>query len=450
MKKSSPSVKAVICAAAIIVTTVTTAFAESQFNPVVFVQDSLENGLHVIYQVDRTAPVVATVIQYRVGSRDETVGRTGYAHFFEHLMFEATDKIPRASIDKFTQEAGGELNAHTSFDETVFYFQLPANQVKFALWVESQRMRGLLFDTTGVETQRRVVLEEQKERRDNSPYGTFLDKWFANLFKSGTYHWTTLGSAEDIKSAKISDFKQFYDNFYQPNNATLVIAGDIDIDQVRSYVKAYFGSYPRSAEQVRAAVNIVPIDKEYREQIVDEKAQLPGIFVAYLGPRLDDSSYFATTILTDILASGESSRLYQRLVDKDQLAAQASAFPYSLEKSGIIGFYAIAAIDIKTVKLEKALFDELDKVVTKGITDEELEKAKNIREAGFVAGKKDALDKAQSLASYYSYFRNANLINTELDDFLKVTKEDVIKAARKYLATDKRVIVTYLPKNYKD
>ncbi|MEN6294725.1 MAG: pitrilysin family protein, partial [Chloroherpetonaceae bacterium] len=217
---------------------------EASFNPIKFTKEVLDNGLQVIYTVDKSAPVVATVVHYRVGSRYEIPGKTGYAHFFEHLMFEATNAYPRATIDKYVEEAGGNMNAHTSNDETVFYIKLPANQLKLGLWIESQRMRGLKVDTVGVETQRGVVTEEMKMRRENSAYGTFFDKMSSYLFKGGNYEWTTIGAFDDIQNAKVSDFRNFYDTYYYPNNATLVIAGDINIEQTRQWVKEYFGSLP--------------------------------------------------------------------------------------------------------------------------------------------------------------------------------------------------------------
>jgi len=361
-------------------------------------------------------------------------------------MFEATTDIPRASIDKYIQEAGGDLNAHTSFDETVYYQRLPANEIKLALWIESQRMRGLLVDEVGVETQRGVVTEELKMRRNNAPYGTLLDKICEHLFPGGSYSWTTLGSIDHIAAATIQDFRAFYDNFYQPNNATLVIAGDIDIDQTRNYVESYFGSIPKGNIPNREDFKILPMKSEVREEIEDARAQLPGVFIGFRSPAIGDIDYYPFTLLFDILSSGESSRLYQTIVDKEQLAAQVAAFPLALEKAGIGIFYAIAQPGKNVKDIEKAFFREIDKVLKNGVTEDELTKAKNIKESEFIFGKKDVLEKAQTLARYNSYYGDPSLINTENDKFLSVSADDILRVANQYLGAKNRVILIYMPK----
>lgn len=417
-----------------------------QMKPIKFEKDTLANGLQVIYQVDKSAPVIATVVHYRVGSRDESPSHTGYAHFFEHLMFEATTNIPRASVDKYVEEAGGDLNAHTSFDETVFFFRLPSNEINLALWIESQRMRGLLVDPIGVETQRGVVTEEMKMRRENAPYGTLLDKLCEHGFPGGSYSWTTIGAKEHIQAATKEDFRSFYNNFYQPNNATLVIAGDFDLEQTKKSVDAYFGILPKGTEPKREPFKIQNLEKEYREVIVDEKAQLPAVFMGFRGPALSDKDYFAVSLLTDILAAGESSRLYQAVVDKEQVGVQAGADPLILEKAGMILVYAVAQHDKEPKDCENVIMKEINNIAKKGITDEELTKAKNIKEAQFIFEKKGTLDKAQTLARYNSYYGDPSLINTEIEHFLKVTKEDIVNVAKKYFATDKKVVLYYIPK----
>ena len=421
------------------------AASDAEFNPIKFVRDSLPNGLQIIYNVDRSAPVVATVMHYRVGSRDEVPGKTGYAHFFEHLMFEATRDIPRATIDKYIQEAGGVLNAHTSWDETVFYFKVPANQIKLPLWIESERMRTLKVDSIGVATQKGVVLEELKMRTLNQPYGTLLQKMCENLFPGTSYGWATIGFEKDIEKAKIEDFKEFYDKYYQPNNACLVISGDINIDSVKKYVRHYFGVYPRGKDVDRLSFKNNLLEKGYDEVIKDPKAQVPAVFIGLRGPKLEDPEYYPISLFTDILASGESSRLYQRLVDKDRIAVEVSAIPLTLQYGGAIILVGVGypGKDIKDV--EKTLFDEIKNVIDDGITDEELSKVKNIKEAEFIGDKKNVLPKAESIAKYFSYYGDPSLINTQIEKFLKVTKDDIIKAAKKYFETDKKVILTYIP-----
>ncbi|MGB9913462.1 MAG: M16 family metallopeptidase, partial [Candidatus Kapaibacteriota bacterium] len=389
-------------------------------------------------------------VHYKVGSRDEDPSKTGYAHFFEHLMFEATENIPRASIDKYVQEAGGTLNAHTSYDETVYYFKLPSNYLNLALWIESQRMRKLKVDSVGVNTQKGVVIEELRMRYDNQPYGTMLMKMSERLFGGSSYGWATIGYIEHLEKATIDDFKGFYDNFYKPNNAILVIVGDINIPEAKKLVRAYFDIYPPSEPPKRNTFSLSPLNQNVEEVVKDPKAQLPALFIGFRGPKIGEKDYYAMSILSDILASGESSRLYQRLVDKEQIAVAASMFPLSLEYAGGIIFYAVVHPNKSLKKTKDIIFDEIKKVANEGVTDEELTKAKNITEAQFISEKKNVLEKAETLAKYQAYFNDPKLINTELDQYLAVTKDDIKKVAQKFLSNAYNVVLFYHPNGYSD
>lgn len=420
--------------------------AFAQMNAIKFEEYDMPNGLHVILHQDKSAPVVATVLHYRVGSRDENPQRTGFAHFFEHLMFEATDDIPRATIDKHIEGAGGQLNAYTSFDETVYHFEVPANEIKLALWIESERMRKLHVESAGVETQRGVVKEERKNRNDNTPYGTSFEKLFKNLFGGGSYSWTPIGSAQHIDVATIAEFKEFYNKFYEPNNATLVIAGDFDSKMAREYVDAYFGIYPKGKDIKREDFKLPELTSEYRETIEDTKAQLPAVYIGYRGPKKGDPDAYAMEMLNDILSTGQSSRIYQRLVDKDQVAVQAGSFLQDLQYAGMLAAYGIVAPGKTPGSVEKAIYEEIERVQKEGVTDEEFQKARNTQEDRFIFGKKNALEKAEALAKYYTYFGKTNEINTEIQRYNKVTKADLQRVAKQYFSAEKRVVLTYVPK----
>jgi len=430
----------------LIISLTITGYAKGQIYPIKFIKDTLQNGLTVIYSQDKSLPVVSTVLHYRVGSKDEISTQTGYAHFFEHLMFEATDNIPKASIDSYVQEAGGDLNAATFFDKTVYHFQLPSNQIKLALWIESERMRRLKVQTEGVETQRGVVLEEIKQTTTNQPYGTLLQKTMENLFQGTSYGWDILGYEKNIAAATIENFQNFYNNYYQPNNATLVIAGDFDLKETKSLVQEYFGNIPRGPQPKRNIFNLQPMKKAFRETINDEKVQLPGVFISFRGPSVSSADYYSSQLLTDILANGESSRLYQRLVDKEELAVEVLVEPILMQDVGLFLIYAIAAPGKSIEKTEKIIYEEINKIIKEGVSEEELTKAKNIKENNFIVDKKHSLSIAQSLAEYQSYFGNPDLINTEIDKYLKVTKEDIRNAALLYFGADKNATLVYLPK----
>ncbi len=419
-------------------------WAQRNFYPIRFTEFTLANGLHVIVQQDTSAPVVATVLHYKVGSRNEEPGRTGFAHFFEHLMFEGTEHIPRASIDKYIQQAGGSLNAFTSFDATVYHFQLPAHQLPLALWIEAERMRRLRIDSIGVETQRGVVKEERKMRYDNSPYGGWLERMFARLFKGSPYAWTPIGAAQHIDSARIEEFVQFYNAYYQPANAVLAIVGDVDPEQARQLVERFFGDYPPGPQPPPLAFSVPPLPGEQRDTIVDVKAPHPAVFIGWRGPKAGDPDAYAVEMLLDVLARGESSRLYRRLVDEKQIAVEASAFLYDLQYAGAILAVGVAAPGKSIADVEQELLQTIERIKTEGVTEAEFQKARNIREARFVMGKKATLEKALSLAQYWAMFGDANLINTELERYMRVTRADLQRVAQTYFTSD-RVVLTYVP-----
>ncbi len=428
------------------VTAVSAVAAQAQYKPLQFKEYDLANGLHVILHEDHSAPVVSTVLHYRVGSRDEDPRRTGFAHFFEHLMFEATDKIERGSIDKMINGAGGELNAFTSQDQTVYHFDVPSNQVRLALWIEAQRMRKLHVNDIGVETQRGVVKEERKNRYDNAPYGGWMEKMFATLFAGTSYSWAPIGAPEHINNATIAEFKAFYDQYYQPNNAVLVVSGDFDEATVRETIQSYFGGYPKAPEPKRPAVSgLQSMNGEVRETINDAKAQLPAIFIGYRGVGMKEDDAYATELLSTIMSQGESSRLYRAVVDSEQVAVQVSLGNLARDNGGMAYIVGIAGPGKDIGAVEKSIDRELQRVIANGVSDEELSKAKNITEAQFIGQRVGVHDKALALADYYRFYGDTKLINEELAKYLKVTKADIQRVAKRIFDTKNRTVITYLP-----
>jgi zinc protease len=435
--------KHVACAAALLLLS---GLAHAQYKPIAFSEYTLPNGLQVILHEDHSAPVVATVLHYKVGSRDEDPKRTGFAHFFEHLMFEATDKIDRATIDKLINGAGGQLNAFTSQDATVYHFVVPSNEVRLALWIEAQRMRKLHVNEIGVETQRGVVKEERKNRNDNAPYGSWMEKQMATIFAGTPYSWTPIGSAQHIDVAAIPEFVQFYNTYYQPNNAILVVSGDFDPDVVRPAIEAYFGGYPKAAEPPRPSFTTpTPLTREIREVIQDPKAQLPALFMSYQSVGKKDEDAYAMDILTEIMSSGESSRLYRSIIDSQQIAVQVSMFNYALEYTGGLNVIGIAAPGVSLDDVESAIDGELQRLVAGGVTDAEVNKAKAIIEGKFISQRLGVYDKALAFAEAKRYMNDVNFVNTELEKYLAVTKDDVVRLARKLFSAKNRSVLHYVP-----
>ena len=411
-----------------------------------FEQFDLPNGLHVILHQDRSAPIVSQVVAYHVGSKNELPDRTGFAHFFEHLMFEGSTHIPRGEFQKMVQNAGGNLNAFTSFDQTVYFITVPSNQIELAMWMESERMLQLKVDSVGVETQRGVVKEERKQSLDNRPYGSLLEKTMENSFKVHPYRWTPIGSVQYIDKAAIDEFYQFYKSFYVPNNACLAIAGDIDIPRTKELVTKYYGDIPRGSGQVFRPKEVEPPQVAEVRDTVFDNIQLPAVILAYHMPAQGTKDYYALSMLTTLLSGGESSRLTKRLVDKDKLALAVQAIPLSLEDPGLFIAFAIANFGRTLPEVEKVIQEEIDRVQKDLISEKDFQKIRNQRESEFIQKNSTVQGKAMQLANYYLFFGDANLINGEIDRFMQVTREDVRRVAQQYLRNESRTVLYYLPK----
>lgn len=424
-----------------------TSIMYAQQGNIKFTEYDLPNGLHVILHQDNTTPIVAVTILYHVGSKNEVEGRTGFTHFFEHLMFEGSPNIPRGEYFKITQSAGGTLNANTSQDRTFYYELLPSNQLELGLWLESERLFHLRIDSTGVETQRAVVKEERKQSYDNRPYGSLIEETMSHAYKVHPYKWTPIGFPQDINQATLQEFKDFHDTYYVPNNATLSIAGDIDLETTRKLVEKYFGDIPRGTKPLyRPSVVEPPQTAEVRDTIYDN-IQLPAVIIAYHMPAQGTPDSYALSMLTTLLSDGESSRLSKSVVDKQQLGLQVMAFPFALEDPGLFLTFGLVNMGVSPDVLEKAILDEFEKVKTEEIGDMEFKKLQNKTENDFVTGNSTIAGIAENLANYRVYFGDANLINTEIDRYMKVTREDLKRVANQYLTKENRVVLYYLPKS---
>lgn len=410
---------------------------------------TLKNGLHVILHQNNTVPTVAIDLMYHVGSKNEKADRTGFAHFFEHLMFEGSQNVPRGKFDNYIQNAGGNNNAGTWFDYTNYYEVLPSNQLELGLWLESERMLHLKIDSVGIETQRKVVKEERKQRYENSPYGRLLLEIFQNSFKEHPYRWTPIGEAQYIDQAKYSEFMDFYKQFYVPQNAVLVIAGDIQIEPAKALVTKYFQDIPAGKSEIyRPTVKEPQKTAETRVKTYD-KVQLPAVVFAYHTPPMGTPDSYALDMLQKYLSSGKSSVLYKSLVDSQQVALQIAAIPISLEDGSLFIAYGISNLGKNAEDLDKAMDSEIEKAKAGEINDRDFQKIKNQIESDFYSQNSQMSGIAENLANYYIFFKDPNLINTEIERYQKVTKDDLKRVANQYLKPENRMVLYYLPESSK-
>ncbi|MFL2585602.1 MAG: M16 family metallopeptidase [Parvicellaceae bacterium] len=422
-------------------------FSFNAQNPKIdFVEYNLKNGLKVILHENHKTPIVAVSVMYHVGAKNENPERTGFAHFFEHLLFEGSENIERGEFFKYIENAGGTNNANTSNDRTFYYEVLPSNQLELGLWLESERLMHAKIDTIGVETQNEVVKEEKRLRIDNQPYGSFLAEMNKRAFKEHPYRWTTIGKMEHLDAATLDEFMDFYHKFYVPENAILSIAGDINIAETKKLIEAYFGPIPRGENKIEP-VSIIepPLANEIRDTVYDN-IQLPGVMMAYRIPEAGTEDFYAIELMSMILSKGESSRLNKKCVEKTESAMYVGAFPFDSEDPGLSFVFAIANSDVEPDKLELEINDEFIKIQSELISDKEYNKVRNMLENDFIYNFTSMIGIAEDLANYEMYYGDANLINTELERYLKVSKEDIQRVANKYFVPSNRVVLYYLPK----
>jgi len=418
-------------------------------NKIEFEQYKLKNGMNVILHEDHSTPIVAVTVLYHVGSKNESPERTGFAHFFEHLLFEGSENIGRGEYMKIVQSNGGILNANTSFDRTFYFEILPSNQLELGLWLESERMLHAKIDETGVETQREVVKEEYRQRYDNQPYGTFLPEMFKRGFEVHPYNWVPIGSLEHLNQAKIEEFRDFYKTYYVPNNATLSIAGDINKPELKKWIEKYFGEIPVGTKEMNRPKVVEPVKhKEVRDTIYDN-VQLPAVMMGYHTPAQGTPDSYAVSMLAQILSQGKSSRLQKSIVDEQQKAIFVGAFPFPTEDPGMALMFGVTNMGVAINDLETAINKEVEKVQTELISEEEFQKLKNQIENDMTTQNSKVEGIAENLANYAVYYGDANLINTEIDRYLKVTREDIKRVANEYFRKDNRVVLHYLPKSEK-
>lgn len=412
-----------------------------------FTEYDLDNGLHVILHKDNTTPIVAVSVLYHVGSKNENPERTGFAHFFEHLLFEGSENIKRGEFDKYITNAGGTNNANTSNDRTFYYEILPSNQLELGLWLESERMMHAKIDSAGVETQREVVKEEKRQRMDNQPYGSILMEILKRAYTIHPYRWPTIGSMVHLNNATLDEFVEFYKTFYVPENATLTIAGDIDIKAAKGAIEKYFKDIKKGTKPVPRPTIVEPQQKKEIRDVVFDNIQLPAAIQAYHMPEQGTADSYALNMLSTVLSGGQSSRMYKSLVDDQKKAYVVQAFPFSSEDPGLYIVFGLANVGINVDDLVAGIDAEIKKVQNDLISEKEFQKVRNQIESDYVQKNSSMVGIAEQLADYHVYYGNTDLINTEIERFMKITREDLQRVAKKYLTKENRVVLHYLPKS---
>ncbi len=382
---------------------------------VAFEEYDLDNGMHVILHQDPSAPVAITSVMYHVGSKDERPDRTGFAHFFEHLLFEGTENIKRGEWFKIVTANGGVNNANTSDDRTYYYEVFPSNNLELALWMESERLLHPVINKIGVDTQNEVVKEEKRTRMDNQPYGRFQAVVKENLFKK------------------------------HPYNAVLVVAGDFKKDQAKKWIAQYFGTIPKGAPIKREQFIEEPITETIKARFEDNNIQIPAIVAAYRTPSMKTRDARVLDLISSYLSDGKSSKLYKKIVDDKKIALQVGAFSNSQEDYGMYILYGLPMGQNSPTDILKEIDEEITKLQTELISEKDYQKLQNKFDNNFVSSNASIEGIAENLASYYLLYGDINLINTEIEMIHSITREEIRDVAKKYLNPNQRLVLDYVP-----
>jgi predicted Zn-dependent peptidase len=410
-----------------------------------FEEYDLDNGLHIILHNDSSAPVVITSVMYHVGAKDDSPDRTGFAHFFEHLLFEGTENIKRGEWFKIVTSNGGVNNANTSDDRTYYYEVFPSNNLELGLWMESERMLHPVINQIGVDTQNGVIKEEKRTTADNRPYGNILTAVKENIFKVHPYRSNIIGSMKDLDAATLEEFQAFNKKFYTPNNAVLVVAGQIDIEQTKAWVKKYFGSIPKGETLKKQTFVEDPITQTIKATYQDPNIQIPMLVTSYRTPSMKTRDARVLNLISSYLSDGKSSKLYKKIVDEKKMALQIGAVGFSQEDYGMYIIYGLPMTPFTTADLTKEIDEEIVKIQTDLISEKNYQKLQNTFDNQFVNANSNVQGIAENLAKYYMLYGDINLINTEIELYHSITREEIREVAKKYLNPNQRLILDYVP-----
>jgi zinc protease len=412
---------------------------------IAFEEYDLENGLHVILHNDSSAPVVVTSVMYHVGSKDEAPDRTGFAHFFEHLLFEGTKNIKRGEWFKMVTANGGINNANTSDDRTYYYEVFPSNNLELALWMESERLMHPEINQIGVDTQNGVIKEEKRSRYDNQPYGNIIGAVKENMFQKHPYRWTTIGSMEHLDASTLEEFQAFNKKFYTPNNAVLVVAGDFENAKTKEWIQTYFGSIQKGKKIQKQTFVEEPITQTIRATYEDPNIQIPMVIATYRTPSMKTRDARVLDLISSYLSDGKSSKLYKKIVDDKKMALQIDAVGFSQEDYGMYILYGLPMETHTSEDLIREIDEEIVKIQTELISEKDFQKLQNTLDNRFVNKNASLEGIAENLATYYLLHGDINLINTEIELLHSITREEIREVAKKYLNPNQRLILDYIP-----
>ena len=418
---------------------------QSSAQKINFQEYDLNNGLHVILHQDKATPVVIASVMYHVGAKDEHPEKTGFAHFFEHLLFEGTQNIQRGEWFKIVSSHGGVNNANTSEDRTYYYEVFPSNNLELALWMESERMLHPVINQIGVDTQNEVVKEEKRSRQDNQPYGSVITAIKQNLYQKHPYRWATIGSMAHLDTATLADFQDFYNRFYIPNNAVLVVAGDFEFKNAKKWIDQYFSEIPKGVKIPKSKFEEQPIVETIKATYTDENIQIPMAVAAYRTPSMKTRESRVLDFISAYLSDGKSSKLYRKMVDEKKMALQIGAFCYSQEDYGMYILYGLPMTGYQIPDLIAEMDAEIANLQTELISEKDFQKLQNQFENQYINKNASIERVAENLAKYYLLYQDIDLINEELKIYQSITREEIQTVAQQYLKTNQRVLLDYIP-----
>jgi len=406
---------------------------------------TLPNGLTVVLEEDHSTPIVHLQLWYHVGSKNEKSGRTGFAHLFEHMMFKGSKNVEPEAHTSHISSVGGQSNAYTTDDETVFWETVPAQYLPLALWLEADRMATLRIDKDTFTMEREVVKEERRMRIDNQPYGRLQEIIYDQAFTTHPYKHPTIGSMKDLEAASIEDVRDFYHTYYVPANATMVLVGDFDTPQAMDLVAKYLGRVPKAERPVPRDIPKEPPQTQEKRVTLQQPWPLPAVVVAYHITYDGNPDSYPLHIAAKVLSDGESSRIYKKLVYDKQMAVAAFGQANLIEDPNL--FYAVAIVQLPhtTEEVADALITEVERLKTESITDHELQRAKNQFARDYIVGRESNQSKASQLAHAVVIHRDITTADGEFDIFQNITTADVQRVARTYFKTENRVVMTLMP-----